>query len=817
MDSAVSGFSRIHASAGGWSVGAPSEAFSVLGSVTDVGDMERMSPMTTVITLGSEIVAISHRSSDTSKSCSQLAKLINWLVAVMVKLDEAGVLTGNEDGEGLLEDLGTQLQNTRQLMERGSSMPLVYSMINAFQINSQFRNACHSIGLTLKALSLVLRSFRESSTRSLREDVKKLEARFCKAVFPLDEREMKFFTDTRKITGQISKRTISARDGILQVQQLLKEIVDVDRITDEWKQVAEQLFHDMDVAREKKDRTEEHFTRQLFQAIIGPEKPSPEFFCPISLELMDDPVVLIDTAITYEKKSIDAWLYAYGSATCPVSGKSINLTSHVHYVENKALRSLIDDWKRDHGSPRTPESSDREGALDVSHASTASEFSQGRERSDKESVSESGSAPHCHSSRPNSSNFMHSGVEDFVNGLKESPAHVGKTPRRNQQATRSVAVQNNEYDSYDRGTDPGYWTVAEPSKRGWIPEVGDEMSRTGSSAGENINMHNAIHTNTESRAPTQSIQSRMLGCCQHGDLRGLFEYEAKGWSPMYSDEGGRTCLHLAAAYNHLEIVNHLLEMGHNVDVTTEGDFATPLYMAACGGHTEITRALLRKEANVMIVNKYGWSPLHAAADQGHYEMVKDILDHALSAKLRTYVNLTTEAGWSVLHHATRSGNLKLIRLLLPLCGNHLNQQCNVGYTPLHIAADNGLDDVAELLLEAGADANVQSKDGWTALHVAQDKNNIVICRMLLRKNANPDLAGQDGVTALHRAAFQNHIEFAKILVKEGKASLNKRTMPNGRSGRKAIQIASDRNHHELHNFLFKSGLQRMFRVTDQLE
>lgn len=118
-------------------------------------------------------------------------------------------------------------------------------------------------------------------------------------------------------------------------------------IQDEWKEVAEQLLHDIDAARVRKDRQLEFYTRMLFWAVTGCDMPPPEFYCPISLEIMEDPVVLIETAVTYDKKSLDTWLHVYGSSRCPVSGQQLE---RLGYVENKALRCLIDDWKRHHMS-----------------------------------------------------------------------------------------------------------------------------------------------------------------------------------------------------------------------------------------------------------------------------------------------------------------------------------------------------------------------------------------------------------------------------------------------------------------------------------
>lgn len=72
----------------------------------------------------------------------------------------------------------------------------------------------------------------------------------------------------------------------------------------------------------------------------------PDFRCPISLELMQDPVVAA-SGQTYDRDSITRWISA-GHATCPKSGQTL---IHTDLVPNKALRNLIFAWCREHSIP----------------------------------------------------------------------------------------------------------------------------------------------------------------------------------------------------------------------------------------------------------------------------------------------------------------------------------------------------------------------------------------------------------------------------------------------------------------------------------
>ncbi|KAK2970348.1 hypothetical protein RJ640_003618 [Escallonia rubra] len=67
----------------------------------------------------------------------------------------------------------------------------------------------------------------------------------------------------------------------------------------------------------------------------------PSFFlCPISLDIMKDPVTL-STGITYDRQSIEKWIFSAKSSTCPVSKQAL---SDSELTPNHTLRRLIQSW-----------------------------------------------------------------------------------------------------------------------------------------------------------------------------------------------------------------------------------------------------------------------------------------------------------------------------------------------------------------------------------------------------------------------------------------------------------------------------------------
>ncbi|MFS7998301.1 putative U box domain, armadillo-like helical, Zinc finger, RING/FYVE/PHD-type [Helianthus anomalus] len=76
------------------------------------------------------------------------------------------------------------------------------------------------------------------------------------------------------------------------------------------------------------------------------------FRCPISLELMRDPVI-VTTGQTYDRSSIESWV-ATGNTTCPVT--RLPLTDFT-LIPNHTLRRLIQEWcvaNRSYGVERIP-------------------------------------------------------------------------------------------------------------------------------------------------------------------------------------------------------------------------------------------------------------------------------------------------------------------------------------------------------------------------------------------------------------------------------------------------------------------------------
>ncbi|CAH2327156.1 GA-binding subunit beta-2 [Pelobates cultripes] len=145
------------------------------------------------------------------------------------------------------------------------------------------------------------------------------------------------------------------------------------------------------------------------------------------------------------------------------------------------------------------------------------------------------------------------------------------------------------------------------------------------------------------------------------------------------------------------------------------DLGKRLLEAARNGEDEQVRLLMQNGAP-FTTDWLGTSPLHMAAQCGHYSTVKVLLQAGISRDARTKVDRTP------LHMAASDGHLHIVDLLVKN-GANVNAKDMLEMTALHWATEHSHKDVVELLLKNGADVNAFSKFGKTAFDIALDKNN----------------------------------------------------------------------------------------------
>jgi hypothetical protein len=92
---------------------------------------------------------------------------------------------------------------------------------------------------------------------------------------------------------------------------------------------------------------------------------------------------------------------------------------------------------------------------------------------------------------------------------------------------------------------------------------------------------------------------------------------------------------------------------------------------------------------------------------------------------------------------------------------------DIGNTPLHSAAYNGLYELLEPILRFGVSLDQKNKYDETALHVASGKGQVEFVRRLLAKGVNVNACNAGGDTPLLIAAYYGHEQVVVLLLDSG--------------------------------------------------
>lgn len=213
------------------------------------------------------------------------------------------------------------------------------------------------------------------------------------------------------------------------------------------------------------------------------------------------------------------------------------------------------------------------------------------------------------------------------------------------------------------------------------------------------------------------------------------------------DNEGFTAMHAAAGMGALDLA--VLLAARKADLTArnnEGEL--PLHYAAT---REMAAWLVERGSDVNSQGRQGCTPLlHATANERN-----DVVRYLLAKGAKSDAGLA-EGKMTALFFA-KSG--ELARLLIN-AGATVNAKANGGETPLHAAAEDGMDAVAEVLLARGAAVNARDKWGLTPLHLAARHGQKDMVMLLIRKGADihakdkeqrtPGMMADDGLLELFR-------------------------------------------------------------------
>eukprot|EP00898_Chlorokybus_atmophyticus_P008378 jgi/Chlat1/8541/Chrsp82S07941 len=90
--------------------------------------------------------------------------------------------------------------------------------------------------------------------------------------------------------------------------------------------------------------------------------PLEGFICPLSLDIMRDPVIITGSGQTCQRTLAEHW-FAAGNTTCPITGVQL---SSAQLIPNYALRGAVEDWLNRRSTITSPATSPTTGGASVS-------------------------------------------------------------------------------------------------------------------------------------------------------------------------------------------------------------------------------------------------------------------------------------------------------------------------------------------------------------------------------------------------------------------------------------------------------------------
>jgi uncharacterized protein len=207
---------------------------------------------------------------------------------------------------------------------------------------------------------------------------------------------------------------------------------------------------------------------------------------------------------------------------------------------------------------------------------------------------------------------------------------------------------------------------------------------------------------------------------------------------------GTAALVWAATRNDLAMADLLLRAGANVKAANEFG-ATPLYAAAAHADPAMTEKLLAAGADPNTPLMSGETPLMEAARRGNLADVRVLLSNKANPNASESIG-----GQNALMWALSERQSAVVEELIK-GGADIHAGSKTGFTPLMVAAQQGDEVSARILLRAGAKPNVaQPKTGLTPLMIASAMAQAKAVDVLLDNGADPNLADANGYTSLHR-------------------------------------------------------------------
>jgi ankyrin repeat protein len=206
-------------------------------------------------------------------------------------------------------------------------------------------------------------------------------------------------------------------------------------------------------------------------------------------------------------------------------------------------------------------------------------------------------------------------------------------------------------------------------------------------------------------------------------------------------------------------------------INSSVDTAKRFLDAVEAGDTAEAKSYLDKDPCLVAIGdiRYkagGLTPvLHMAIDKNRPDIVKLLLSRGADVNSK---NPLGELG--PLHVAAGQGRSEIIPILISFGADPDGKRGNFRFSPLCFASNA---DVAEILINYGADVHLRNENGFTPLHLLAEQGKVEAAEALLKHGAEIDARDKWGKTPLHYASEYGQADMVEFLLEKG-AAINAR-------------------------------------------
>ncbi|EKV56312.1 hypothetical protein A966_11542 [Brachyspira hampsonii 30446] len=240
---------------------------------------------------------------------------------------------------------------------------------------------------------------------------------------------------------------------------------------------------------------------------------------------------------------------------------------------------------------------------------------------------------------------------------------------------------------------------------------------------------------------------------------------------MKDDNDSRTPLELASENGYLKLVKELIKQGADVNFREEEGDIDALYYAVESEknyNLEVIKELLNAGADTGII--YGTKEenedniLYPAIKRCDLEKVKLLTEHGAD------INYSNFEYGPVIAYAISQECIDIIKYLVSQGADPAMTYTNgysysgKSYSLLNAAVGNKTTEIAEYLIEQGADINTQtdSVSDLPLIFIALRAENIELLKLLIEKGADTSVVDKDGKTIFDLAKEQGYDEIAAL-------------------------------------------------------